>query len=160
MEVIHYSGTQDTGHAQRILIHPVLVRNVVRRKRGNGGGQRPAVTIPAMRVVDEQGELVVRAGNNCPAHLLARVRRRRDSRESPDGGKVGLHAVDAELIRVSEVEEEVELVLFDWAAEHEPALPPGEEGIVGNRGSTKARIGRHIVIAEVEISGAVKIVAA
>src|SRR5262249_9420821 len=115
---------------------------------------------PVMRVADEEGVLVVVAVIDSPAQLLARVRRRRDSRESRDRGKVGLHDVDAELIRVFEVEEEVELVLFDWAAEHEPALPPGEEGIVGNRGSTKARIGRHIVIAEVEISGAVKIVAA
>src|SRR5262249_1134137 len=158
-KVIHYSGTQDTGHAQQILIHPVLVRDVVRGKRRNGGCERPAVAIPVMRVADEERMLVVVAVIDPPAQLLARVRRRHDSRESRDRGKVGLHDVDAELIRVFEVEEEVELVLFDRAAEYEPALPSGEEGIVGNRGSTKARIGRHIVIAEIEISGAVKIVA-
>src|SRR5262249_6720987 len=69
------------------------------------------------------------------------------------------HDVDAELVRVFQVEEEMEFVFFDRAAEYESALPPGEEGVVGNRGSTQARVSRHIVIAEIKISGAVKFVA-
>src|SRR4030095_15167447 len=95
-----------------------------------------------------------------PAQLLARVRRGGDGPESRDRREVRPHDVDDELIRVFEVEEEMELVLFDWPAQQEPALPPGEEGIICNWGPSQARVGRHIVIAEVEISGAVEFVAA
>src|SRR5262249_52984857 len=71
-----------------------------------------------------------------------------------------LHDVDAELIRIFEVEEEMNLVLFDRSAENEPAISPGEERIVGDRSPTQARIGGQVVIAEIEVSSAVEIVAA
>src|SRR5262249_56653881 len=88
------------------------------------------------------------------------VWRGHDCGESCDRREVRLHDVNAELIRIFEVEEEMDLVLFDRAAQYKSSLPPGEEGIIGDRGSTQARIGRHIVIAEIKISGAVEFVAA
>src|SRR5262245_2253296 len=95
-----------------------------------------------------------------PAQLLARVRRGGEGPESRDRREVRPHDVDAELVRVFEVEEEMELVLFDRPAQQKTALPPGEEGIICNWGPSQARVGRHIVISEIEISGAVEVVAA
>src|SRR5262249_18866441 len=133
---------------------------MVRGERGNAGREWAGVSVPVMRITDEERVLVAVTIIDSPAQLLARVRRRRDSSEPRDRRQVRLHDVDAELIRVFEVKEEMELVFFDRAAQYKSSLPPGEEGIICNRGPTQARIGRHIVIAEIKISGAVEIVAA
>src|SRR5262249_58002991 len=70
-KIIHHSGVDDAGHAQEILVDPILVRHVVRGERGNGGGERPAVSVSVMRVAHEERVLVVVTVIDSPAKLFA-----------------------------------------------------------------------------------------
>src|SRR5207302_4245146 len=72
---------------------------------------------------------------------------------------IRLDDINTTLIGVFEVEEEERLVLLDRADQEKAALPPGEERIVGNRRATQRRVSRDVVIAEVEVCGAMKTVA-
>src|SRR5215468_11488677 len=47
-KVIHHSGADDAGHAQEILVDPILVRDVVRWERGSAGGEWPTVSVPVV----------------------------------------------------------------------------------------------------------------
>src|SRR5262245_19624854 len=157
-EIIDHSFVYNTGDVHQVLVNPVLVRDEIGWRHRYA--ERPAVGISDMRITDEHRLLVIEAVIHSAADLPAHIRRRGDRSKPRDRPQVGLYDIDALLIRIFIVSEEVELVFFDRPAENKPARPTGEERIVREVIARQARIGRHVVIAEAEKGRPVKIIAA
>src|SRR5213082_2101768 len=116
----------------------------------------PVLRLPSGKT-HERRVFVTQAVVEPASQLRAHIRRRNERRKTRHRGEVWLHDVHAILIGMLEVEEEEGFVLLDRATQEKAALPPGEEWIIRNRGAAQGRISRDVVVAEVEVSSAMKI---
>src|SRR5215831_8004998 len=91
---------------------------------------------------------------------LAGVGRRGNTTQAGYRRKIGLYDVNTVLICVLKVAEEESLVFLDRAANPESGLSASKERVVGEAVTLQARVRAHVVVAEIEIPGAVIIVAA
>src|SRR5262249_23898959 len=158
LEVVYQSGTQHARHAEQVLVYPVLVGNKIRRWDRDAEGT--AVGVAVVGVADERGVLVIHPVVHSPTEGFPSIRRRSNRTEACNRREVRRDHVDARLIGIFEVSEEERLVLLDRTASPKAPLPPRKERIVGERVPIQARVGSDVVIPEIEISGAVIVVAA
>src|ERR1035438_1341380 len=86
------------------------------------------------------------------------VRSGGDRRQPRQGRQVRLYYIHAGLVCILKIEKEEQLVSLNRSSDPEPGLAASEEGVRIKRVPIQAGIGRDVVIAEIEICGAVEVV--
>src|SRR5437016_13974456 len=111
-----------------------------------------------MRISGEQGVVGVQTIVESRAQLPAVIGVRENTGQARDGGGHRLYGDDLRLIHVLQIEEEEKLVFQNRPTNIETRITPRKERIGSQRIPAQAGISGHVMVAEEEVTAAVKLI--